>query len=255
MFKNKKHYTHANFVFVLLLSSLLSCNNAHYSSSKTDSHTTFLDDSFKNESSFDELIKPYKDTIDSKMYKVIGHAAQTLDKAQPEGLLTNFISDLILEESQIISAEKSLPKPEMALMNFKGLRTIINEGPITVNNIFQLMPFENEVVLVTLSKEQTIEFLNYIASEGGDGIAGAKFKIKDGKATNIKIDGKPLNKSKYVIATSDYLSKGGDHYTIFTQGSITETKVKLRDMIIDHITKLEEKGLKADAKLDNRITL
>lgn len=255
MFKPSKHLNLIHAAFALLLVSSFSCQNSSYQSQKVESQTIYLDDSFKEDQSVVDFIAPIKDSIDIQMNQIIGHAARTLDKNLPEGLLTNFVSDLILEESRAVcqNNDKKLPQPDMALMNHKGLRTIIEEGPVTVNNIFQLMPFENEIVLVTLNREQTIEFLDYIASEGGDGIAGATFTIKNGKASNIKINGQTLSRENYVVATSDYLSKGGDHYDVFKKGTVTETKVKLRDMIIDHIKKLEANNQKIDAKLDNRI--
>ncbi|MBS2099027.1 5'-nucleotidase C-terminal domain-containing protein [Carboxylicivirga linearis] len=255
MLKTSKHNTLIIALFSLLLIFTLGCNNGSYQTKETNSTTIFIDSSYKGKNSVVDYITPYKDSIDAQMYQVIGHAARTLDKDLPEGLLTNFISDLILDETRLISSEKNLLTPDMALMNHKGLRTIIEEGPITVNKIFQLMPFENEVVLVKLTKDQTLEFLNYVASQGGDGVAGASFTIKDEKATGIKINGKPFNKEYYVVATSDYLSKGGDHYDVFKKGTIIETKVKLRDMIINHIKKLEANNEKANSQLDNRIKL
>jgi len=255
MLKTNKHQSLTIVLFSLLLIFATGCNNGSYQTKETNSATVFLDKSYTEKNSVVDYIAPYKDSIDAQMYQVIGYAAQTLDKDLPEGLLTNFISDLILDETRSISSKKNLPTPDIALMNHKGLRTIIEEGPITVNKIFQIMPFENEVVLVRLTKNQTLEFLNHIANEGGDGIAGASFTIKDNKATGIKINGEVFNKEYYVVATSDYLSKGGDHYNVFTKGTITETNVKLRDMILDHIKKLEANNEKANSQLDNRIKL
>lgn len=241
---------------ILVVTTLTGCHNTTLQKQNEVGKSIYLDNTYNESAEIKAYIQPFKDSLDKEMKQIIGHAKQRLNKGMPESLLTNFTADLLLEESIKTAKSESLEVPDIAIINHKGLRTIIDEGPITVEKIYQLMPFENKLVLVTLSKDQLVELFNYMASVGGDGLSGATFTIKDGKAQNIKVNGKALTKANYIIATNDYLAKGGDKFTIFTKAlSQKETHAKLRDLIIDHIKTLEQNNQMVDAKLDNRITL
>ncbi len=252
--RNNRIYKAIGLLNLTILLVVSACNRP-YQAKQTISQALFLNDSIQEDQTTLQFIAPYKDSLDAKMNQIIGYSAKRMERGTPESLLTNFVSDLILTECQKIADTSNLPVADMALINHKGLRSVLNEGPVTLNSIYQLMPFENEIVLISLNKDQTIEFLNFIASNGGDGIAGATFSISEGQAQNITINNQPLNKESYTIATSDYIAKGGDRYFVFKKGTMTLTNVKLRDMIIDHIRQLQANNLKIDAQLDKRIRL
>jgi len=58
----------------------------------------------------------------------------------------------------------------------------------------------------------------------------------------------------YRVATSDYLSNGGDHMNFFKNPISTDkTGVKIRDAILDYIIGLKEKEIEVNAALDGRI--
>ena len=80
------------------------------------------------------------------------------------------------------------------------------------------MPFENILTTVKFEGNDLQSFFDYIAANGGDPISGATFKIKNKKAQDIKINGKPLNLDQsYTVLTSDYIANGGDIDTITTR--------------------------------------
>lgn len=256
MLKRTKLIYSLNLITLGVFLTLPACNRS-YHPQQVQANALLLDDSTGEDSLALNYIAPYKDSLDAQMDQVIGFSAHKMRKGIPESCLTNFIADLILKESQSLADNlpNQIPRADIALINHKGLRTILEEGAITLRNIFQLMPFENEIVLITLNKSQTIDLLNYIASIGGDGTSGVRFTIKNDKAHHITVNDKSLHKDTYVVATSDYLAKGGDNYFIFKEGITTHTHIKLRDMIIDHIKKLQSNNLKANSQLDNRIKL
>ncbi|MCU4174984.1 5'-nucleotidase C-terminal domain-containing protein [Carboxylicivirga sp. N1Y90] len=234
---------------------LLSCNN-NYRVKESSSQMTFITDSLATIPEIDKYIAPYTDSLEQEMNKVIGHCEQQLTKGMPESLLTNFTADLMLSSTNnFCSNNPDFPSADIAIINYKGLRTAIEKGDIMVKNIFNLMPFENEIILVTLNKQQVIELFDFMASVGGDGLSGASFVIADKKATNIKVNNKALEEKNYIIATSDYLANGGDHFTIFKDGAPNyNTKLKVRDVIIDHISDLHTKNISINSQLDKRIS-
>ena len=92
------------------------------------------------------LLAPYKASVDSMMYRVVGTSEMTMEKGGPESLLSNLVADVLKG-----AATQVLGKPaDMGLMNMGGLRNILSEGEITCGNIYEILPFENSLCVVTL---------------------------------------------------------------------------------------------------------
>src|SRR5690606_38240521 len=152
---------------------------------------------------------PYKEQLEAEMNRVVGHAAISLTKPRnkPETLLGNFFADVLLAEAQ-----KQVPDAEFAFGTKGGLRIELHQGPITIGNLFELMPFENEIVVLELTGENVLDLAQFIAASGGQPVSGIRMEIMDGKATNIRIGGNPIDTNRtYKLATYDYLANGGDH--------------------------------------------
>lgn len=202
------------------------------------------------------LYKPYKDSIEKEMNKVIAISDRELVKGKPESFLTNMIADLLLEEGKRIATEKNWNfNPDLSYQNYGGLRIPLPKGEITTGNIYELMPFENEVVFLNLSGNQLSELFDHLAARGGDSVAGVKFGIKEGKAVNILIGEKPLDPGKtYWLVTNDYVADGGDGLTVLGQRlNYKSGGETIRDVIIKHLEKKSEGGARISPSLDGRI--
>src|SRR5690606_6510040 len=105
------------------------------------------------------LIAPYRQQVTSKMSEVIGTATTELGKAEYESPLGNFVVDLMLQQTNMIMSEPV----DMAQSTNGGLRVPLPAGPINVGNIFELMPFENELVVLTLDGPTTQELFDFAA--------------------------------------------------------------------------------------------
>ncbi|MBS2213371.1 5'-nucleotidase C-terminal domain-containing protein [Carboxylicivirga mesophila] len=237
------------FVGVLLL--LSSCNSGRFELRHSDVSYHLIDSLVGYNEAMDAVIKPYRDSLNQEMQKVIGHSQQELSGGLPEGLLSNFVTDLMLVETGLLNPSI---KVDISIVNIKGLRVPVNKGPITVESIYQLMPFENEVVYLTLTHQQVKELFDFMASVGGDGMSGASFAIKNKKAVDIKVGGQALEERNYIIATSDYLADGGDHFNVFLSAiKREEAGIKVRDAILQHIERLTAKNKLVNSQLDKRI--
>lgn len=204
----------------------------------------------------ESVILPYRTKLMNDMEDVLCISKDALFGGRPESPLTNFCADLILQESDSI-CRKRYPEISMSvsMVNRGGLRVPIPKGEVKVQNMFELMPFENEIVFLKLSGVEMLQFIDHMASRGGEGVAGMRFGIKDDKAFSPEIQGQPLDEKKsYWLVTSDYIANGGDGFEILS--SIKErvsTGVKFRDMFIDHLRSLGKKGITIEAKTDGRI--
>jgi 2',3'-cyclic-nucleotide 2'-phosphodiesterase (5'-nucleotidase family) len=203
------------------------------------------------DTNYESYLLPIKQKIDVQMNVVIGQAAVTMKGHGPESLLSNFSADVYRE-----AASKYLgDSVDIAVVNLGGLRTVVTAGNITVGKVFELMPFENELVIVWLKGDKLIGLLQYFAGMGGEGVSGLRMEIKEGKAVNMSVAGKPIFTDKlYSIATNDYLAGGNDKMVQLAQNvKRVNTGIKVRDMLLDYIKAETKKGNKIQSKLDGRI--
>ncbi len=242
------------FFTILLAVSLASCSHktwtiTHASSIKIpiDSTTEVLADK-----SYKAYLQPIKQKLDAQMNEVIGQASETMKGHAPESLLSNFNADVYRQAASDFLGEKV----DIAIVNLGGLRTVVPAGNITVGKVFELMPFENELVVLWLKGDKLRDLLQFFAGVGGEGVSGLRMEISNGKAVNVTVDGKPLDVEKlYSIATNDYLAGGNDKMVQLAQyEKRVNTGVKIRTILLDYIKNETKKGNKIQSKLDGRIT-
>jgi len=231
--KLKKYTTYLG----LLL--LLSCT-ATYNLQSSDSETIEIKASA--DSSALAIIDPYLKGIEAEMNEVLTYSKTSLTKKGTESLLGNFVADLCLNYTDA----------HMCVMNNGGLRTTIDKGPITRGKIYELMPFENELVVLELNKEDYLGLLDYICKRGGEPFSGINITMN--KEGNILTNSWPVNfenNEKIKVITSDYLANGGDKMSFFQNKVQNKLGLKLRDAIIDHCIKTDT----ITATIDGRIKI
>lgn len=242
-----------NLFLALTLFALGSCSTK-YALVKSNREDYNISSKVAVDSSIIKTYMPYKLQLDAEMNKVIGYTEVMLTKGSslPESVMGNFFADAVFHQAKKIDANIDFTVPTTK----GGLRNDISKGAITVANVFELMPFENELVLFTLKGSDVLKFLNFVAEKNGQPIAGLKMNIKNGKAENILIKGKPFDVNKnYHVLTSDYIASGGDDAVGFKNP--VETKVlglKIRDALLKEVEELQSAGKKINTTLDGRIT-
>lgn len=248
-----------SFSYILLITwffLFLNCET-QYVISTTETRNLIVSDSVTQiDSQLVSLYLPFKNILEKDMSRIVAISAEEMIKDRPESNLTNFLADLLLQEGKDIAADLEPDFiPDISYFNYGGIRTFLPEGEITVGKIFELMPFENELVFLELSGAQVQEFLNIIAEKGGESVGGVRFKISDGLAENVEIAGKPLNEiENYWLVTNDYVAVGGDDLEVFTRRkNFVAGNILIRDVIMVHLEKLHKEGRKISAKTDGRI--
>jgi 2',3'-cyclic-nucleotide 2'-phosphodiesterase (5'-nucleotidase family) len=249
-----------SFSYTLLITWVLlafSCTTQFVQKSYDTQNISVSKDANSLDSSVVRIYLPYKNMLEEDMNRVISFSEVEMTKGKPESLLTNFLADLLLTEGTKEAEKQSLQlKPSVSFFNYGGIRSIIPQGEITVETIFELMPFENEMVFLELNGKQMQEFLNYVAVKGGDSLGGARFKISNGKATQVSVGGEALHENgSYWLVTNDYVASGGDDLDVLKGSSqIINSHRKIRDSIISFLEEKQKNKEHLTAKLDGRIS-
>ena len=201
------------------------------------------------------ILKPYKEKIDEMMYEVIGVSEVTMDKGRPESLLSNLVAEVLR-----LSADRVLKhSADIGIMNMGGLRNILPQGDITVDAVFEILPFENSLCVLTMKGTEMKRLMEVIASLRGEGLSGAHLEItKDGKLLKAIVQGKEIEDDKdYTVATIDYLADGNDGLTPLANADKRECPdgMTLRGLFLDYVRQQTAAGKKITSKLDGRITV
>jgi 2',3'-cyclic-nucleotide 2'-phosphodiesterase (5'-nucleotidase family) len=190
--------------------------------------------------------------MEKEMNQVIGACEKELMKAKPESTLGNWTADLVHKKCEEYYG-KSI---DFALVNYGGLRIpSLPAGPIMKSTIFELMPFENALVVLNVDAETVEKLFVRMAEYGGWLISHqVQFDIKNGKPIDVQINGKPIDKNKmYKIALSDFVANGGDKCFFFEDKKQELLGKLFRDAIMEHVIELNAQGKKVNADLEGRV--
>ncbi len=196
---------------------------------------------------------PYKRQLDSSMNTVIGTTEKALTKEYdtPETLLGDFFCEALIQQARLIGVTA-----DFCLATKGGLRSSLPAGNITVGNIFELMPFENELVTVTLKGSDVRKVIEFIARSGGQPEAGIRMTIRSKTALSVSINGQPPDENRiYTMLTYDYLAGGAEHLDFLRGLPQQKLQKKVRDALLEYVRNQTAAGKKINLNTDGRIII
>lgn len=207
----------------------------------------------KTDTTITVLLKKYSDSINKTMNFVIATASETLVKKQPNGSLGLVVVNAMREGA----AKAFNTTVDAAFVNNGGIRIpSLAKGNITVGKVYEIMPFDNLIVLQKLTGEVLNQFIQLTAKRGGWPMSGITYNLLNGKAINIMVGGKALNLvNTYTIANSDYIANGGDDAEMLRNIPQLNNNILIRNVLLDYFKKTTLDGNTVDAPITNPITL
>jgi 2',3'-cyclic-nucleotide 2'-phosphodiesterase (5'-nucleotidase family) len=235
-------------IFVLLFLIAFSACKTHYSVSKKEAQHQSLK-SVSSSSKFDSLISPYSKIMVNEMHRELVMCNADLTKDGVEMTLGNFVCDAVKWAYDSLTQEKT---NTIVLVNRGGLRTSINKGIVTVNALFELMPFDNELEAVTIKGKDLEDVIKIILEKKHAFLGMTIHSTTEGHAVIINSQSiKP--DEDYILVTSDFLVNGGDGFTFGKKASVTKKlNIKIRDALIYYCMHLKYIGKTISPYKDGR---
>ena len=197
------------------------------------------------------MIAPYRMQMEEHLAERLGHADGDFFKDEPEGALENLVSDALLHVVQRLVSDSV----HIVLMNDGGLRVPVAQGPILMRHVYELLPFENYVTVLTLTGAQLEQLADQVAETNGEPVAGWTMVLRDGAAEQVRVGGELIDPERaYRLATVDYLANGGGDWPVLWapgEDAREDLPVLIRDVMIEY---LREVG-SVRPVLDGRIRL
>ena len=242
-------------LFYTLLILLCSCRSTNYLSSiQASKQNINAELALTDDAEITALIQPYKTVLDKQMDEVIGTSLVDLSKKRPESTLGNWMADAIQRQ-----AEKELEQPiAFAIQNYGGIRIPeIKKGIITRRMIYELMPFDNTIIILSLDATEIQELIQHLVNSGGWPISHSiKVHQANEDTLDILIKDKPLESGqKYLVALPDYVANGGSD-SGFLKGK-TQQKLNLfiRDALLADVVAHTQNNTPIYSEVEGRIVL
>ena len=239
----------------IILLVLISCKNEPLSLQRIEGKQIPIKAEIILDSVVDELIAPFKKSVEAEMNQVLAYSPTDLlkERDKTETAIGNFMADLCYTRGNPVFNKRTTKNIDFVLLNFGGIRANIPQGNVTTGNAYEVMPFENYMVVVELSYKKIQELLGYIA-RGGSAHPFSKqlqLQCKDKKIVSAKINGKEFDENKtYFVLTSDYLQNGGNHMNFFKDPvSLVNLNYKIRNAIIDELDAIDTIYAKEDGRI------
>ena len=244
---NLKKYNDVSKLFVIFLTFFFvaSCSKQNYNVTKIEGKRIAITEKENQVPEIENFIKPYREHINNDLDSILAYCPETLDKSTGKWQTTigNLMADVTLSRGNTVFQSREKKNIDICLLNSGGIRSILPKGNVTARTAFEIMPFENSLVVIALKGDQIIEMVDFfIAEKKSHPLAGVTFTIDKNKvAKNILVQGKPVQKETiYYVGTNDYLSNGGDNMNFFKKGvQKFDLQYKLRNILIDYFKEVD----------------
>ncbi len=152
----------------------------NYTPERIEGRQIRISDSIPKNDSIAAFIKPYKENIDREMNMVLAYVPWDMTKNDGElnTAIGNMMADAVMELSNPVFKKRTGNSIDIVLLNHGGIRSAISKGNITTRTAFQVMPFENEVVVAKMKGEHIREMITYLIDAGSaHPVAGIQLEI------------------------------------------------------------------------------
>ncbi len=189
------------------------------------------------DSAAEQFIRPYRQRVAREMSEVVGTSSQAWLK--PSKLGTNAPLTVWVASVSRVEAGRALGQtPDFAVITNGSIRAGLPLGNVTLGNIFELMPFENELTVLPVPGTVVRRLCDYAGKYNNVAAVNLTWETDPltTHARNIRLGGQPLDTTRtYSLAINDYLANGGDGMDFLRLLPQTPARRTIRQALLDFV--------------------
>jgi 2',3'-cyclic-nucleotide 2'-phosphodiesterase (5'-nucleotidase family) len=179
------------------------------------------------------IIRPYQEEVERAMKRVVGRSAVNLTRGGPSNsLMGNLVTD----------AMRTRFDADFSFQNLGGLRADLPAGPITAGDVFSVLPFGNELVLIEMKGTMLRRIIErkVRGDSGGICISGARVQFDKtrpdwDRVVSLEIGGEPWDPDRtYKAVCTNFLLEGNsglDFLTTIPAEAVMPTQVRTAEAV------------------------
>ncbi|HOQ80947.1 MAG TPA: bifunctional UDP-sugar hydrolase/5'-nucleotidase [Candidatus Cloacimonadota bacterium] len=201
---------------------------------------TLFEEQFIPDPEIDTMISARQAVVEKGMDDMIGTAGTFLSRASvdAQNAMGNFTCEAMIEATGA----------DFSFLNLGGVRAEIPMGTVTYRQVFNTMPFDNQIVTILVDGIMLKKIIETRVAGSRAGLlqAGAKITYSRTRSdfdrvTRLEIGGEPWQANKiYKVATTDFLLQGNAGLTLLTtvpESQVIRNEINLRDAMVDYFKK------------------
>lgn len=189
----------------------------------------------------------------SRVKDVIAYSPCAMEKEYPEGALTNWFVDIIMDKTEELAGKKV----DIGVANFGGVRVDMPQGDVILDDMLSMFPFKNNLIYVEHKGSTLRKMIEDMAATRFQVLGGVRIVVEDGKVVVAEISGEPIDDDKvYGLATVSFLLHGGDGLYLADKAvSLTSYDVNVIDAVLEHVMAETAAGRPIVASKDGRVII
>jgi 2',3'-cyclic-nucleotide 2'-phosphodiesterase (5'-nucleotidase family) len=183
-----------------------------------------------------QLVERWNATVRPLTESVVAELVEPFGRALLDSKLGNFVADAFLQASAA----------DVALVNNGSLRRTLPAGPVTYGMLYELQPFQNTLVTITVPGAVLRAALEFAVSSGESRssvhVAGLRVTVDPRAPRGARVvrlqrmDGRLIADTDSVrVGLTDFVASGGDYFSMFTPFERTPVGVVDVDALVSYL--------------------
>lgn len=195
-----------------------------------------------------QQLDAYRDTLHQKMGRKVAMVTDTLRFGKPESALNNYTADAL----RFQAASTLREFVHIGIIGEESFKIFFLPGVLTLGDVYEFMPYENRLVVLSLSGEQVMTLIEQVAEMGGAPISGVRFRIdENGNPKSVLVNAEVIDMNgEYLVATSSWAANGGDQFPVLWEASKKEELgLSIQEVYINYFKNQVELTASTDGRI------
>lgn len=195
-----------------------------------------------------QQLDTYRDSLNETMGRKVATVQDTLRFGKPESALNNMVSDAL--RSQASSTLRQFV--HVGIIGEESFKLYFVPGELALGDVYEFMPYNNHLVVLSMSGEQLQTLIEQVAEMGGAPISGVRFRIdENGEPNSVLVNAEVIDPDgEYLVATSNWAANGGDKFpALWNASDRTDLDLSIQDVYINYFRNQVELTASTDGRI------